>query len=169
VILDADFFQYLESNANEIADHDETALVTIIRQCCALKARVVEKDERETLGLRSVLNYGHTFAHALEKVAGYGQLLHGEAVSIGMLCASRLAESLGRIDGEVTRRQFQLLERFGLPTRIPDLDRSALLQAMASDKKVEHGRLRFVLPSRMGAVESVDGVSEELVLAAMEE
>jgi len=84
----------------------------VIARCCRLKADVVEKDEREETGLRAVLNYGHTFAHAFETLTGYGQLLHGEAVAIGMLCASRLAERLGRIDAEATRRQRELLEEF---------------------------------------------------------
>jgi 3-dehydroquinate synthase len=124
---------------------------------------VVEQDEREETGLRAVLNYGHTFAHAIEAVSGYGELLHGEAVSIGMICASRLAERLGRIPAEATQRQFELLRHLGLPVHLPALDHEKLLAAMKHDKKVEHGRLRFVLPSRLGQVELVADVDEALV------
>jgi 3-dehydroquinate synthetase len=102
-----------------------------------------------------VLNYGHTFAHALEALSGYGKLLHGEALAIGMVCASRLAERLGRIDARITQRQRGLLEALGLTVEMPQLDRDQILGAMAHDKKVQHGQWRFVLPSRMGHVELV--------------
>ena len=98
VILDAEFFAYLEQHVDAINGRDAAVLTQIVERCCRLKADVVEKDEREETGLRAVLNYGHTFCHALEAATGYGQLLHGEGVAIGMLCASRLAERLGRVD-----------------------------------------------------------------------
>ena len=91
----------------------------MVARCCRLKADVVEQDEREETGLRAVLNYGHTFAHAFETLAGYGTLLHGEAVAIGMLCASRLAERLGRVDEQFTARQRELLVALGLPVEVP--------------------------------------------------
>src|SRR6185295_2675151 len=97
---------------------DSQVLRTVIAKSCRLKADVVEKDERELTGLRAVLNYGHTFCHAIEAVAGYGEWLHGEAVAIGMVCASKLAESLGRIDAELTDRQIRLLTRLGLPVTL---------------------------------------------------
>ena len=106
VILDAEFFAYLEANAAAlIATPRPTCWSTVIARCCRLKADVVEKDEREETGLRAVLNYGHTFAHAFEALSGYGKLLHGEAVAIGMVCAARLAERLGRVDAPFTARQ----------------------------------------------------------------
>ena len=132
-----------------------------------MKAEVVAADEREETGRRAILNYGHTFCHAIEAVAGYGQYLHGEAVSIGMLCASRLAEALGRISASVTERQLALLTKLELPVAFEKLDESELLQAMQRDKKVEHGKLRFVLPARLGHVEVVDGVSNEQARAAL--
>src|SRR5207249_7442759 len=116
-ILDAEFFAFLEANAAAVRSREPKVLVPVIARCCRLKADVVEKDEREETGLRAVLNYGHTFAHAFEAVAGYGKWLHGEAIAAGMLCASRLAERLMRIEPEVTQRQQRLLEKFGLPTR----------------------------------------------------
>ena len=119
---------------------------------------MVEADEREETGGRAVLNYGHTFAHALEATAGYGTLLHGEAVSIGMVCAARLSQRVCQFTAADAARQQRLLAALGLPTQLPELDREALLAAMARDKKVEHGRLRFVLADRIGQVRLVDGV-----------
>jgi 3-dehydroquinate synthase len=168
VILDAELFAYLEQHAGELTARNALALEHVITRCCRLKADVVEGDEREESGLRAVLNYGHTFCHALESVSGYGVYLHGEAVSIGMLCASRLAEHLGRVDRAFTERQENLLTRLGLPVEFPALDPRQILAAMAHDKKVEHGRLRFVLPSRMGHVELVGDVAEKDIRAALE-
>jgi 3-dehydroquinate synthase len=167
VILDADFFAYLEDHVDQLNARDAEVLQQVAARSCQLKAAVVAADERETTGLRAVLNYGHTFCHAIEAVTGYGEYLHGEAVAIGMLCASRLAESLGRIDTEVTRRQLDLLTSLGLPSSVPDVDHDRLLEAMQRDKKVEHGKLRFVLPSRMGHVELAADVSPELARDAL--
>jgi 3-dehydroquinate synthase len=163
VILDAAFFDWLDSNADGLNGRDGNVLVRTIARCCRLKADVVEQDERETTGLRAVLNYGHTFAHAIEAVAGYGQLLHGEAVSIGMACAAELSVRLGRVDASFLSRQNRLLEALSLPIRVPPMDLDSLMEAMRRDKKTEHGKLRFVLPTRMGHVELVDGVAERLV------
>ncbi len=168
VILDAEFFAYLEDHADDILARDPAVLRHIIARSCQLKATVVEQDEREETGLRAVLNYGHTYAHALEAVAGYGELLHGEAVSIGMPCAARLALALGRIDSELVERQDNLLRRLHLPVKVPEsLPEDALLAAMQRDKKVEHGRLRFVLPTRVGHVELVGGVDPQQVRKAL--
>jgi len=169
VILDADFFRYLEDNLEAINRRDPEVLRHILARCCELKADVVQADEREETGLRAVLNYGHTFCHAIEALTGYGTYLHGEAVAIGMLCASRLAERLGRIDRQTTERQRALLLALGLPVDLPDLDRDQFVAAMQRDKKVEHGRLRFVLPRRMGHVELVGDVPADDVLATLEE
>jgi 3-dehydroquinate synthase len=167
VILDADFFAYLEANIDGLNQREASAMRHIVARSCELKAQVVSADEREETGLRAVLNYGHTFCHAIEAETGYGTYLHGEAVAIGMLCASRLAESLGRIDPEVTRRQRELLEAVGLPLSVPEVSHEVLIRAMQKDKKTEHGQLRFVLPSRLGHVELVSDVPEKLVRAAL--
>ena len=150
VILDAEFFAWLESHVPQIAAREPEALRHVVARCCRLKADVVEADERELTGARAVLNYGHTFCHAFETVTGYGTLLHGEAVSIGMSCAARLAERLGRIDAQFVRRQRELLMALGLPVATPTADPEALLAVMARDKKTHEGQLRFVLPSRLG-------------------
>lgn len=169
VILDGDFFTWLEAHVAELNGRDSASLRHVIARSCQLKAGVVGQDEREQTGLRSVLNYGHTFCHAFEALTGYSHLLHGEAVAIGMLCASRLAEGLGRIDASLTERQERLLKSLGLPIDVPrQLDPEQVIRAMSRDKKVEHGRLRFVLPSRLGHVELVGDVPAKLVRAAME-
>jgi len=167
VILDAEFFGYLEDHITELNARDDVALTHVVTRSCRLKADVVEADEREETGHRAVLNYGHTFCHALEAVTGYEQLLHGEAVSIGMLCASRLAERLGRISAEDTQRQRDLLAALHLPVQLPHVDHDAMLAAMRHDKKVAAGKLRFVLPDRIGHVELVADVSEKDVRGAM--
>lgn len=167
VILDSKFFAWLEENVAGLVERHSDVLRHVIKRSCELKAFVVERDEREETGLRAVLNYGHTFCHALETVTGYGRLLHGEAVSIGMLCASRLAERLGRIDATVTRRQHELLAALGLPVTLLDVDREALVAAMSRDKKTQGGRLRFVLPKRLGEVELVADVAPDDVRAVL--
>ena len=164
VILDAGFFDYLEANAPEILARQVNRLEHVVGRSCRLKADVVEQDEREETGQRAALNYGHTFAHAFETVGGYGNWLHGEAVAAGMVCASRLAEKLGLIPDELTVRQVNLLQAFGLPIA-PDPNWSAddLIAVMRRDKKAHDGRMRFVLPTRLGRVETFGDVPETLV------
>jgi len=168
VILDVDFFAYLEQHISRLNSRDSQALEHVVARSCQLKADVVQRDEREETGARAALNYGHTFCHAIEAVTGYNRFLHGEAVAIGMACASRLAHSLGRIDRAVTERQEALLDQLRLPTELPtDLDPQALLSAMQYDKKSEQGRLRFILPRRLGEVEMVANVPEQEVRNAL--
>jgi 3-dehydroquinate synthase len=169
VILDAEFFAYLEANADAVLRRDPAAVQHVVARSCRLKAEVVEKDEREETGLRAVLNYGHTFAHAFETVAGYGHWLHGEAVAAGMVCASRLAERRGLIPSEITGRQRRLLERFGLPVAPERWAVDDLLATIRSDKKNVAGRLRLVLPRRLGEVGLFDDVPEAEVRAGLEE
>jgi 3-dehydroquinate synthase len=169
MILDAEFFAYLEKHREGLRRRDPTVLAHTIARCCRLKADVVEKDEREETGLRAVLNYGHTFGHAFESLAGYGTLLHGEAVSIGMVCAARLAERVGRIDRDLTLRQQRLLADLQLPLVGPRLAREKILEAMMHDKKVQYGKLRVVLPSRLGHVDLVTDLDPADVMAALDE
>jgi 3-dehydroquinate synthase len=168
VILDADFFEYLEAHVEALNQRQDAVLRHIIMRSCQLKAQVVEQDERETTGLRAVLNYGHTFCHAFESLTGYGTYLHGEAVAIGMQCAARLALRMGRIDSILVERQRALLDSLHLCLDVPALDPEDVLKAMSRDKKTEHGRLRFVLPSRMGHVELVSDVNSLDVRASLE-
>lgn len=166
MILEKSLFAWLERNADAVMRRDPSALRHIITRCCELKARIVEIDEREETGERMVLNYGHTFAHAFELAGGYATWLHGEAVAAGMICASRLAERLGLIKHDVTHRQVELLERFGLPTApLPEWSNDTMIEAMRRDKKAENGRLRFVLPVDVGQVVVRDDVDESIVFA----
>lgn len=168
VILDEEFFTFLEQSVAAINERSPDALRHIVQRSCRLKADVVEADEREVSGRRAILNYGHTFCHALEAATGYTRLLHGEGVAIGMVCASRLAESLDLIEADCTARQVALLEALGLPTAVPeDLDRDELVSLMWRDKKVKGGKLRFILPARIGHVDLVESPAEERIVASM--
>lgn len=171
VILDDQFFEYLEANTAGLNLRAPHVMRHVVARSCRLKADVVERDEFERTGQRAALNYGHTFAHAFEALCGYGELLHGEAVSIGMVYAGRLAERLGRIDKATADRQTALLQALGLPTRLPDavqLKPDDVLDRMRLDKKTIGGRLRFVLPTRLGHVELVENVAENDVRAVLE-
>jgi 3-dehydroquinate synthase len=168
VTLDAEFFAWLERNADDVLRRAPEAVRYIVGRSCRLKADVVERDERETTGLRAVLNYGHTFAHAFETVGGYGQWLHGEAVAAGMACAAALAEQRCLIDHTITERQRRLLQAFGLPTAPRDWPADALLGVMRNDKKASGGRLRFVLPRHLGEAALFDDVPEVEVRRALE-
>ena len=172
VILDHALFDDLESNIEGLKRRSPDVMRHIIARSCRLKAEIVEQDEQERTGLRVVLNYGHTFAHALEALCGYGELLHGEAVAIGMVYASRLAERRKLIDAETTERQIALLESVGLSTRLPastNLKTSDVLDRMKLDKKVVAGRLRFVLPKELGHVELFDDIPEDDVRDVLDE
>lgn len=167
IALDAELFEYLEANAAALMERRPDSLRHVITRCCHLKADVVERDEHEKTGLRAVLNFGHTFGHAFETLLGYGTLLHGEAVAIGMVLAARLAQRLGRVDDELVARLRDLLEAFGLPTEVPKLDPQQIIDAMVHDKKAQDGRLRFVLPKCLGQTELVDDVHEDDVRAVL--
>src|SRR6516165_10307524 len=164
IILDAEFFTYLETHADAILRREPEAVRHVVARSCRLKADVVEKDEREETGLRAVLNYGHTFAHAFETVGGYGAWLHGEAVAAGMVCAARLAELRGLIPHSITVRQSALLEAFGLPSTPGAWPVEELLSVMHSDKKTVGGHLRFVLPTRLGEVKPFENIAKDQVL-----
>ncbi|GAA5506765.1 3-dehydroquinate synthase [Novipirellula caenicola] len=168
VIDDAAFFDWLDANAAKLVARDDEAVRHAIAESCRSKSRVVGEDERETSGRRAILNYGHTFAHAIEATAGYGKLLHGEAVAIGMQMAANMAIDLGRCEASLLSRQTDLLLACGLPTTFPEADVDAMLPVMQRDKKVSHGKLRFILPERIGSVGLVGDVAPEAVVRAIE-
>jgi 3-dehydroquinate synthase len=168
VIDHAELFSWLESNAAPLVERDHEAIVHAVTASCRSKAAVVGADERETSGRRAILNYGHTFAHAIEATAGYGTFLHGEAVAIGMQMAAELAVRRGRADRSLLKRQQALLEQLQLPTRWPQADPDQMLQSMLQDKKSQHGQLRLILPTSIGRVELVGGVATEEIRAAIE-
>jgi 3-dehydroquinate synthase len=157
VIADAELFAYLEQNMERVLRKDADALGHIVPRCVEIKADVVSRDERES-GLREILNFGHTFGHALESVTKYRRYLHGEAVAWGMIAASLLGRELGITGADDVSRVASLIRRTG---KIPDWPRVApkiLITAMFSDKKTRAGKLRFVLSSRIGESHSSETV-----------
>lgn len=154
VIRDASFFEYLEENRDRILQMDSEALIHIVRRSCEIKAEVVSRDEREG-GLRAILNFGHTVGHAVETAENY-TMRHGEAVALGMVYASRLAHKTGLCGSSVPERIEQLVRSYGLPADLSVLKRrpgvTELLDTMQVDKKAEGGKVKFVLPNRIGNV-----------------
>ncbi|MBF0627587.1 MAG: 3-dehydroquinate synthase [Magnetococcales bacterium] len=149
VIWDAELFARLETQLAEILAATAEPVIDLLYRCCAIKAAVVAMDEREQ-GTRALLNFGHTFGHAIESLTGYDGWLHGEAVAAGMVVAARLAARIGLCPPEDAERLHTLIRRAGLPTRLPARPVEHYLEAMIHDKKVEAGKIRFVLPTRIG-------------------
>ena len=158
LIRDRKFFDWLESNIARLARREPEALAYAIERSCANKAEVVALDERED-GPRALLNFGHTFGHAIEAGTGYGTWLHGEAVAAGMVLALRLSRELGLAPEDEVRRATALLKAAGLPVQAPNLGPGRYLELMGHDKKVEGGRLRFVLLRRIGEAFVSDSVA----------
>jgi len=142
-------------------------LQSLLERSAAAKARVVAADEREA-GLRAILNYGHTLGHVVEALCGYGTWLHGEAVAIGMLAAGELSLERGLWEPQEQQRQRALIAAAGLPQRWPDLELQAVLSCLQGDKKVRQGRVRFVLPTTIGAVQILDDIDAATIGAALE-
>jgi len=149
VIRDHTFFQWLSSNSQLLISRDHNALISAVMRSCQIKADVVELDEKEE-SLRAILNYGHTFGHAVETLAGYGSFRHGEAVSIGMVVAAAISAELGFSTNDDFEKIKLLLKAFGLPVLPPCLPLDDYLVAMGRDKKVKQGELRFVLNRGIG-------------------
>jgi 3-dehydroquinate synthase len=166
-IGDEAFFAWLERNADALAARGVDAMLEAIARKVQYKAGVVARDETEQ-GERALLNFGHTFGHALETAGHYTALLHGEGVAIGMLLAAQLSERLGMSEPADTARLEQLLHKLRLPTVIPtSMDAQALLELMRLDKKNTAGKLRFILWRGIGRAEIVSGVAEADVLATL--
>lgn len=169
LLADADLFARLERAPLTVTSPD---LAAVVRRCCALKAAIVEADERELAkeGGRALLNLGHTFGHAIEQVTSYGTYLHGEAVAVGLCAAARLSQKLGHISAADVSRVEAVVVAHGLPTRLrAPLALAELLAAMARDKKVRAGLPRFVVLKRLGEAVTADGIPAELAEAAFVE
>ena len=156
IIADEALFDYLERWGEQVARLEPLSVSHVVRRCCQIKANVVAADEREA-GLRAILNFGHTFGHALEAARGY-RMLHGQAVSVGMAAAARLSVRMGLLRQEEADRIERLLHVIGLPVRMRRSDAGALLRYMAADKKARAGRLRFVLAKGLGGAVVRDDV-----------
>ena len=164
-IIDAEFFGWIEHNIGKLMARDAQALAHAISRSCEIKADVVRQDEREG-GLRAILNFGHTFGHAIEAGLGYGQWLHGEAVGCGMVMAADLSQRAGLIDAATVARVRALVQAAGLPVRAPDLGTARWLELMEVDKKNEGGAIKFILLKPLGAP-SIQSVPQELLLATL--
>jgi 3-dehydroquinate synthase len=161
-ILDRAFVEWLEANIDRLLARERAALEHAVRRCCELKAQVVAADERES-GLRAILNFGHTFGHAIEAGAGYGEWLHGEAVAAGMVMATELSRRAGALRAEEAERVKALIARAGLPLRGPSLAPERYLELMQVDKKAAGGELRFVLLEALGRAALRGNVAPGLV------
>lgn len=164
-IADAEFLNWIEANLDALLARDKQALAYAVQRSCEIKAQVVGSDEREQ-GLRAILNFGHTFGHAIETGLGYGEWLHGEAVGCGMVLASDLSVRLGLMPESFLERMRRLIARAGLPVRAPDLGADRYLSLMRVDKKSEGGEIRFVLIEALGR-SCMRGAPDELVAAVI--
>ncbi len=164
-LWDARFFARLERDAERLMALEPGALIPVLERACRIKAEVVAQDEREETGVRALLNLGHTLAHAIEKQMGYEEILHGEAVAIGMVHAARRSEALGLAAEGTAPRIEDLLLRLGLPTEIPRYDRRAHLEAMKVDKKKEGRKIHYVVLRRIGEAETVELSPAEILPA----
>jgi 3-dehydroquinate synthase len=165
-ILDPGFFDWIESNIGKLVARDHAALAHAILRSCEIKADVVRRDEREG-GLRAVLNFGHTFGHAIENGLGYGAWLHGEAVGCGMVMAAELSRRLGLVDEACVTRVRALVKAAGLPATAPDLGTERWIELMEVDKKNEGGEIKFILLKPLGSP-SISGAPREQLLATLE-
>jgi shikimate kinase / 3-dehydroquinate synthase len=166
MILDADLFEMLEDHIASLHARDATLLSKIITRCIQLKMDVVQRDERDE-GLRNILNYGHTFGHALEVLTDYGSWLHGEAVAIGMEVAAQIAVARGLLANENALRQRELLIGLRLPQSCPSVDTVSLLEKMQRDKKVRSGHMRWILPTQIGQAEIYHDIPLRLIQDAI--
>jgi len=161
IIKDKDFFTYLEEHLESIRALDEKSLEYIITVSARIKTEVVEKDEKD-LGLRNILNFGHTLGHAIESVSDF-KISHGQAVAMGMMVASGIANEIGVLENNCVVRIRKLLKRAGLMTKMPKLDLNQVLESAMHDKKVTGGKIRFVLPRDIGEVYITDEVNIKVV------
>jgi len=167
VIGDPRLFSFLEKTMPRLVRGDSAALNFIIPRCIAAKARVVSRDERES-GLREILNFGHTFAHALEAATAYKRYLHGEAVGWGMIAAARLSERVHFLAPETAKRIEALTRSVGPLPALPSGKRDRLIEIMRSDKKTRAGALRFVVTRKIGSAETVGGIPPKAVLEVLQ-
>jgi 3-dehydroquinate synthase len=169
VIADESLFGLLERHSESLRTLDGGLLEDVIRRCCQIKTRIVQQDVRETTGIRSILNYGHTIGHAIESATGYTRFSHGEAISIGMMAAAKIARTMKLIPEEAERRQEKLLSAAGLPVRMQGIEKRSVIEATRLDKKAAGGKVRFVLPMAIGRVVVKDNIPSGTIEQALDE
>lgn len=171
VIWDPTLFEQLEQSQrlDQLRYLSPPLLQAILVRSCQAKVDVVTKDEKES-GLRAILNYGHTIGHAIESLTGYRQINHGEGVALGMIAAGYIALSLDLWNPEACQRQLSLIQKAGLPTQLPpNLDLAAILPVLQTDKKVQSGQVRFILPSQIGAAQIINQVPSEVIVRSLQQ
>ena len=167
LILDDGLLDTFESHVSELKSLDPEIATETIRRSVAIKAGVVSQDEKETLGIRILLNYGHTIGHAIESITGYTEYLHGEAVSVGMMGAAKIGELLQIMDVDDVERQKEVLQAYGLPISAPGLNSEAVISAMTSDKKTTGGSINWVLLDGIGKAITNNEVPDKYVSEAL--
>jgi 3-dehydroquinate synthase len=167
LILDAEFYDYIDYNISKIMTFDENVLQYITKMNCSIKGKVVELDEREG-GLRAILNFGHTIGHAVESVSGFA-MLHGECVAVGIAGAYRLALKMGMVDAKTTGQIENTLKKAGLPIKVQGMSGKAIYEQMFYDKKITDGKLNFVLPKGIGDVIQCTIDNDELIREVLSE
>jgi 3-dehydroquinate synthase len=166
VIQDKELFSYLEDNLEEIQSYEESVLEQVVFKTARIKSGIVELDESD-LGLRNILNFGHTVGHAIETTSDF-VISHGHAISIGMVVASRISNSMGIFNDRELSQLVSLLEKAGLPTNLPDLPIKGIIRAMEHDKKIVAGKVRFILPRKIGEVFITEEVDHALLTSILE-
>jgi 3-dehydroquinate synthase len=162
IIYDADFFDFLRVKRQAVLNLDPIVLAELISKCCQIKAEVVALDEKEA-DLRRILNFGHTIGHAVEATSDFN-LAHGMSVAIGMVAAANIAAGKGMLSPDETSRIYNLINEYGLPVSVPaDLDRQQIKDYLKTDKKTVGGKVFFVLPRKIGAVEITYDVAKTLI------
>jgi 3-dehydroquinate synthase len=166
-IWDPDLVEFLERYMSHLLNRDAEKIKSIIAKACKIKAEVIRIDEKEK-NLRSILNYGHTFAHAIEAATQYNRYTHGETVSIGMSCAARISREMGYVDADFVKRQTNLCQQAGLPVDLPsDLPIDALIELMSRDKKAVLGKINLILPRKIGKVDKINDIDPALIKRAL--
>ncbi len=168
LIRDRDFFEWLEVNISEILSLDSKAMTHLIERCCKIKAEVVSQDEREG-SVRAILNFGHTFGHAIESLTEYSVYSHGEAVAMGMIMASNMSHKMGMLSSEDTKRIKNLIQSMNLPVSSPDLDKNDFFESMKRDKKAQDGEIRLILLESIGSAKITSDYPKEVLMKTISE
>jgi 3-dehydroquinate synthase len=168
LIRDNALFSFINNNLNKILSKDEQILIKLIKKNCEIKARIVEKDEKES-NLRKLVNYGHTIGHALETLTNYKKYSHGEAIAIGMIVEGLIANKIGFLSKKELTKQNNLIKKAGLPTKIPNINTNQLIKELKKDKKVVGGKIEFVLLKSIGTAEYSINASNTIIKESIEE
>lgn len=168
VIFDKSLFEFIETNDRQLLECQMPAVLHLVHRCSRIKATVVSQDEKETKGIRTLLNFGHTVGHAIEAAGNFRIHSHGEAVALGMRVAGRISQDLGLWNQNDLKRLETLINRAGLPKKIKKIKLNQILKCMQHDKKFKSGKNKFVLPTQIGRVKIVEGISMEIIIKAIE-